>query len=138
MRKTGFQRRDVLLGAALLCGGFAGPALSQARSRVKIAKGNDNAAVTGTIRGQEYHDYLLGAKAGQAMGVSLIAEGSAYFNILPPGSEGEAIYNSSVMGNDAVNVPLPTSGDYTVRVYLMGAAEDEGRTVGYTLSMAIM
>ena len=72
------------------------------------------------------------------MGVSLVTDGSAYFNILPPGSTGEAIYNSSIDGNDATGVSLPASGDYVVRVYLMGADEDEGRTVPFTLSMSIM
>lgn len=131
-------RRDILIGASLLLSGLSGAAFAQTRERVKFAKGNDNTAVNGTIKGDGYHDYLLGAKAGQSMGVSLITEGSAYFNILPPGSDGEAIYNSSVMGNDATSVVLPKSGDYTIRVYLMGADADEGATVPYTVSMTIM
>ena len=72
------------------------------------------------------------------MAVSLTAQGNAYFNIMPPGSTGEAIYNGSMNGNDATGVTLPASGDYTIRVYLMGADEDEGRTVPFTLSMSIM
>ena len=93
----------------------------------------------GKVTGDGYHDYLLGAKAGQTMAVSLIADSSsAYFNILPPGSSGEAIYNSSINGNDATGIVLPKSGNYTVRVYLMGAAADGGTTVPFTLSMGIM
>jgi hypothetical protein len=71
------------------------------------------------------------------MGVSLISD-QAYFNILPPGSSGEAIYNSSINGNDATNIVLPKSGDYTIRVYQMGAAADEGRATSYTVSVVIM
>jgi hypothetical protein len=138
MSKSGPSRRSVLIGSALLLSGLAAPISAQTTSRVKFDKGNDNTAVSGKVTGDGYHDYLLGAKAGQSMGVSLITEGNAYFNILPPGSGGEAIYNSSVNGNDATGVRLPKSGDYTIRVYLMGAAADEGRTVPYTLSMAIM
>ncbi len=112
--------------------------LAQSTARVQFAAGNDNAAVRASITGDEYRDYLLGARAGQAMSVSLITDGSAYFNILPPGSTGEAIYNGSMDGNDAINVRLPRSGDYTIRVYLMGADADENRTVPFTLSMTIM
>ena len=133
------SRRLVLLGAALLLSGAASQAVAQAKTSVKIAKGNDNTAVQGKVTGDGYHDYTLGAKAGQNMGVSLISDStSVYFNILPPGSTGEAIYNSSVNGNDATGVILPKSGTYTVRVYLMGAAADGGKTVPFTLSMAIM
>lgn len=111
---------------------------AQSRERVSFAAGNDNAGVEATVTGQEYRDYLLGAQAGQTMGVSLITEGSAYFNILPPGSTGEAIYNSSIDGNDATGIVLPADGDYTIRVYLMGNDEDSGATVPFTLSMVIM
>jgi hypothetical protein len=123
------------LGLALLA---AGHALAQSSERVRFEAGNDNAAVEAELTGDGYRDYVLGAKAGQSMGVSLVTEGSAYFNILPPGSAGEAIYNSSTDGNDVSGLKLPADGDYTVRVYLMGADEDENRTVPFTLSMSIM
>jgi hypothetical protein len=133
------SRRQLLLGAALILSGVASQALAQAKTTVKFERGNDNTAVQGKVTGDGYHDYLLGAKAGQSMGVSLIADSSSvYFNILPPGSGGEAIYNSSVNGNDATGIVLPKSGTYTVRVYLMGAAADGGKTVPFTLSMSIL
>lgn len=133
------SRRQLLLWAALILSGLGSQALAQARTTVKFDRGNDNTAVQGKVTGDGYHDYILGAKAGQNMGVSLISDSSSvYFNILPPGSGGEAIYNSSVNGNDATGVRLPKSGNYTVRVYLMGAAADGGKTVPFTLSMSIM
>jgi hypothetical protein len=113
------------------------PALSQQREVVKFEAGNDNVAVEGSITGDEYRDYVLGASAGQTMAVSLITEGSAYFNILPPGSQGEAIYIGSTEGRDG-SVELPESGDYTIRVYLMGNDRDSGQTVPYMVSMTIM
>ena len=136
MSNTEVSRRLVLLGSAVFLSGIASHAVAQARTRVKFAKGNDNTSVDGTIRGEEYHDYLLGAKGGQRMSVSLISD-QAYFNILPPGSTGEAIYNSSINGNDATNIVLPKSGDYTIRVYQMGAAADGGRATAYTVSVTI-
>jgi len=138
MRSFHPSRRELILGAALILSGIGSQAMAQATSTVKFPKGNDNTAVQGKVTGDGYHDYLLGAKAGQSMGVSLITDGNAYFNILPPGSGGEAIYNSSVNGNDATGVRLPKSGNYTIRVYLMGAAADGGKTVPFTLSMTIM
>ena len=124
-----------------LCSTFlaalAGAALAQSTERVSFAAGNDNAAVEASVVGDGYRDYVLGASAGQTMGVSLITDGSAYFNILPPGSQGEAIYIGSTEGRDA-SVTLPSDGDYTIRVYLMGDDANSGRTVPFTLSMTIM
>jgi hypothetical protein len=114
------------------------PASAQQKTTVKFASGSDTGAVDGTVTGSQYHDYLLGAKAAQKLSVSLITEGDAFFNILPPGSDSIAIYNSSESGNDAVNILLPNDGNYTVRVYLMGDAKDTGKTAKYTVSTTIM
>jgi hypothetical protein len=116
---------------------LSGIALAQSSERVNFAAGNDNAAVEAEVTGNDYRDYVLGAAAGQTMGVSLITDGTAYFNILPPDSDGEAIYIGSIDGNDA-SVKLPAAGDYTIRVYLMGNDKDSGQTVPFTLSMTIM
>jgi len=89
------------------------------------------------VTGDAYRDYVLGAAAGQTMAVSLITDGTAYFNILPPGSDGAAIFVGSNDGMDA-SVELPDTGDYTIRVYLMGNDKDSGQTVPFTLSMTIM
>ncbi len=62
------------------------------------------------------------------MVVSLITDGNAYFNILPPGGQGEAIFNGSIEGRDAM-VELSADGDYSVRVYPLGDDADSGLTV---------
>lgn len=108
---------------------------------VKFAPGNFGTMVNGTISGDEYFDYRLGANAGQQMFVELTVaatngNGTAYFNILPPGSDGVAIYNGSVDGN-STTVDLPETGDYTIRVYLMGNDRDTGKTVGYNVDLSI-
>ncbi|MEQ8697471.1 MAG: hypothetical protein RLO48_04475 [Bauldia litoralis] len=126
-------------GAMAGAGDDGGGTMAGAKvTRVEFEAGNDNASKKGKITGHGYHDYLLGAAAGQKMGVSLITEGTAYFNILPPDSDGTAIYNGSMDGPDAINVDLPENGDYTIRVYLMGNDRDSGATVHYQLSMTIM
>jgi hypothetical protein len=117
------------------------PASAQSVAEVKFQPGNYGTMVSGTITGDEYFDYRLGAQAGQQMFADLsVADtngsGVIYFNILPPGSDGVAIYNGSINGN-AVTVDLPESGDYTIRVYLMGNDRDTGKTVGYNLDLSI-
>jgi hypothetical protein len=97
--------------------------------------------VSGSITGQEYFDHRLGARGGQEMFVELTVtesdgNGTVYFNILPPGSSGEAIYNSSIDGN-TTTVELPRDGTYTVRVYHMGNDEDSGRTSAYRIDLSI-
>ena len=130
--------RSLACAVALAMGSMtAGLALAQHREHVHFAAGNDNAAIESSVKGNDYRDYILGAKAGQTMGVSLITKGSAYFNILAPGSTGEAIYNGSMDGADA-SIKLPSDGNYTIRVYLMGNDKDAGKTVPFTLSMTIM
>ncbi|MFM6899522.1 MAG: hypothetical protein ACKPKF_20380, partial [Microcystis panniformis] len=60
------------------------------------------------------------------------------FNILPPGSNNVAIYNSSAQGPNAMaKIKLPKDGDYTIRVYLMGEAKDGNHTVPFTVSVTI-
>ncbi|WP_372572566.1 hypothetical protein [Ruegeria jejuensis] len=108
---------------------------------MKFPAGNYGTMVNGTITGNEYFDYKLGANAGQKMFVQLQAvgtngNGTVYFNILPPGSDGEALYIGSINGN-STTIDLPESGDYTIRVYLMGNDRDTGKTVGYNIDLSI-
>ncbi|MDP5216486.1 hypothetical protein Q5Y75_04595 [Ruegeria sp. 2205SS24-7] len=114
---------------------------AQMTADVKFAPGNYGTMVNGTITGDEYFDYRLGANAGQKMFVELQAtdtngNGTIYFNILPPGSDGEAIYIGSINGN-STTIDLPDSGDYTIRVYLMGNDRDTDKTVGYNIDLSI-
>lgn len=126
----------------LACVALAGsvvatPALAQKVSQIVFKKGNDNASVKGTIKGKAYRDYKLRVGNGQNLGVSLSGGSSVNFNILPPGSTGEAVYNSSVEGNDATGIRT-VAGEYTIRVYLMGAAETSGKTYPYQLSVSVV
>ncbi|MGR3377977.1 hypothetical protein [Salipiger abyssi] len=127
--------RSLALGMALVT---AWPALAAAQmvSDVHFPKGQYGTHVSGEVTGHDYHDYRLGAGQGQEMFVELDSSGSAYFNILPPGSDNVAIYNSSINGN-ATTVELPEKGTYTIRVYLMGNDQDAGKTVAYELDLSI-
>ena len=130
-----------LLAALLFSVPLAMPTLAQTVSDVKFKAGNFGAMVNGTIIGDEYIDYRLGAKKGQTMFVDLGVDGTngsgtVYFNILPPGSDGVAIYNSSIDGN-TTTVKLPSSGNYRIRVYQMGNDADAGKTSGFHIDLSI-
>lgn len=117
------------------------PALAQTVSDVHFEAGNYGAMVSGTVIGREYIDYRLGAKKGQKLFAELTVSGTngsgtVYFNILPPGSDDVAIYNSSVEGNSAT-VTLTASGTWTIRVYQMGNDKDAGKTSGFNLDLSI-
>ncbi|HCQ8233443.1 TPA: DNA breaking-rejoining protein, partial [Klebsiella oxytoca] len=55
-------------------------------------------------------------------------------NVIAP--DNNAIYNGSMSG-DTFEQRLAVSGQYTVRVYQMGGARDEGKTSGYALTFKI-
>jgi nucleoside-specific outer membrane channel protein Tsx len=66
--------RKILLAASLLAFATA-PALAQMVADVKFQPGNYGTMVSGTVKGDEYFDYKLGAKAGQEMFVELNVDG---------------------------------------------------------------
>lgn len=117
------------------------PGLAQTMSKVTFPPGKFGTTVSGTVAGDEYLDYLLGAKAGQKMSVELTVNdsngsGTVYFNILPPGSDGVAIYNGSTYGT-STTLTLPETGTYAIRVYQMGDDKDSGKTSGFNIDLSI-
>jgi len=123
-----------LLTAALL----TGTALTvEAAKQIAFGKGKSSASVSGKVQGSNDVDYVIRASAGQTLTVDFKAgKGAAYFNVLPPGSTGEAIFVGSSAGNHFKGT-LPSDGDYTIRVYLMGGAKDSDKPVSYTLKVGI-
>lgn len=97
------------------------PAVAQiAERRVQFAPGSSGATVEGQIQGDAIIDYLLNARAGQAANISMAASsGVAYFNLIAPSERDVAFHIGSRDGNQFEGI-LPDSGDYRVRVYLMG------------------
>ena len=104
---------------------------------VQFHKGANSATVHGTIKGYETVDYVLGARKGQSMNVSMATDnGANYFNILAPGKADEAKFIGSSSGNQFEG-PLPASGDYKVRVYMMRSAARRDEVAKYRLEMII-
>jgi len=107
------------------------------KERVQFKKGTTTATIKGHIKGYETVDYLLGAKAGQHMNVSLATKhGATYFNILAPGENEVAMFNASVSQNQYEGA-LPASGDYKIRVYMMRSAARRIEAASYTLTVGI-
>lgn len=112
--------------------------VAQAGSKtVSFGKGKSSTTLSGKIKGDDGMDYVVRASAGQTLVVD-ISGGKLppYFNILPPGSTGEAIYNGSVNGDHYEGV-LDKDGDWIIRVYQMGDAKDSNKTTKYKLKIGI-
>lgn len=115
--------------------GFAGTDIRT--ERVKFKKGANSAVVEASIKGHETVDYVLGAKTGQYMNVSLATKyGATYFNILAPGENEVAMFNGSISENQYEGT-LPASGDYKIRVYMMRSEARRNEVAHYRLEMII-
>ncbi len=105
--------------------------------RVQFKPGANSAVVEGSITGYETVDYVLGARKGQSMNVSMATNnGANYFNILAPGETDVAMFIGSTSGNQYEGI-LPESGDYKVRVYMMRSAARRNEVAKYRLEMII-
>jgi len=106
------------------------------QQQIRFKKGETGATITGSIKGERIIDYKLRAGAGQVMVVQFKPSNpSAYFNVMPPGSD-EAIFIGSSSGND-FSTDLTASGEYTIRVYLMRNAARRNESANYTLHVAV-
>lgn len=105
--------------------------------RVYFKKGSSSAVIEASIKGYQTVDYVLGARAGQHMNVSLATKhGATYFNILAPGQNEVAMFNGSI-NDDQYEGSLPATGDYKIRVYMMRSAARRKEVADYRLEMSI-
>ena len=107
---------------------------AQTTRRVRFAKGASSATVSGQVKGYDYIDYIIGAKAGQTMSVRLTGSSVAEFVIrLPDGQN---------LGMDATGVrewsgELPMSGDYSIRVLMSRVHARRGTTARFSLRISV-
>ena len=103
----------------------------------RVAFRDGHAVVKGRIKGYDYVDYVFPVGSGESLKVNLTTnKGSNYFNLLAPGETEVAFFIGSTSGNDYEGV-VPTSGDYTARVYLMRSDARRGAVANYTLRIAV-
>ncbi|WP_306030232.1 SH3 domain-containing protein [Stappia sp. MMSF_3263] len=128
--------RVLAILAALLSVQGAATAQDVRSERLRFPGGANGIEVQGRISGYETVDYVLGARAGQRMSVTLQSRNRfAYFNVLAPGSD-SALFVGSRDG-ERFDAALPVSGDYRIRVYLMRNAARRNERARYTLSASI-
>jgi hypothetical protein len=105
--------------------------------KVHFKKGTSSAVLKGSIKGYEIVDYVLGAKQGQYMNVSMATDNNAnYFNILAPGENEVAFFNGSISDNQYEGI-LPKNGQYKIRVYQMRSAARRNEVAKYNLEIII-
>ena len=105
------------------------------QEKVQFAKGASSAVIKGQLKGDAMVDYVVRAAAGQTLSVKLQKTNAQnYFNVMPPGSTGSAMF----VGDSGENYTgvLPADGDYIVRVYLMRPAARRGEISDYTLTVS--
>ncbi len=112
---------------------WAEPGIRQERAQLDS---RGAATVSGRVKGYTSVDYTVTGKAGQALTVVFSPNRrSAFFNVLPPGSE-QALFIGSTSGNRYA-AWLPADGEYTVRVYLMRNAARRNESAKYSLALAL-
>lgn len=136
------MRKLKLIVGGLICAGcLLTLVLSLANYKINtqpihFAKGTSGATLHNAVSGADVKDYTLVAKAGQTMRGSMKSSAHhPYFNVINPANE--TVFNGSMREGD-FEQRLATGGKYTVRVYQMGGARDEGKTSSYKLTLKII
>lgn len=129
-------KKTALALAALM---LAAPIFAQnaeRTERVQFARGTSSKAIKGSIRGYNGANYLVRARAGQTLTVSLkTSNPSSYFNVTAPGAEA-AMFIGSTSGN-SFTTTIPSSGEYKINVYLMRNAARRNAVANYTLTVGV-
>ena len=104
------------------------------REAVHFNAGSSGSTINSHLKGYQSVQYTLALTAGQKLSAQLDSRNSSlYFNITAPGADA-ALYNSSIDGN-GTSITIPSSGKYTISVYLMRNAARRGDTAEYTLTL---
>ena len=108
--------------------------------RVQFERGTSGATITDQITGYESVNYVLGAREGQFLRVSLRPDNrSAGYNIYVPGKGpgDEALYHSDTGGGYEYYGQLYLTGDHAVSVFLNRNAARDGQTANYDIVFEI-
>lgn len=129
--------RWTTLGALIVIG-LPAMAFAASEPRIRHLSFKDgHATVTGRIKGDADVDYRFSGAAGETAAIALTTNHRAnYFNLMAPGETQTAFFVGSTSGDHYDGV-LPTSGDYTVRVYLMRSAARRREAANYRLTISL-
>lgn len=115
---------------------LAAPIMAQTAKpeRVQFAKGKSAKTIKGTLKGDQSRLFVVNVRAGQTMTVKLATtNASTYFNVTAPGAQ-QAMFIGSTSGNTMTEV-IPSSGDYTIDLYMMRNAARRGETTSFTITI---
>lgn len=135
LRKGTKRRALSAIVAAVAISGWLAPVAS-AQQPLYWGPGEDTAVVRGSITGDQFSDYSFSAKGGTGLEVELNAANlSLNFNIIEANSAAAIKADPSPVSVRSWKGTIPQSGNYRIRLYLLGAARDEGKTVEFTLTV---
>ena len=105
-----------------------------APQRVRFQTGHSSATLKGRIVGFDAKDYVVAAKAGQAMTLRLTSSNpSTYFVIYSINGRATDMNETTEWSEN-----LSESGDYLIRVFMMrSAARRKGAAANFTLNISI-
>jgi hypothetical protein len=105
---------------------------------IQFDAGSTKKVIEGSVTGREIRDYIFNIKKGLQLKFRLVTTSgrTPYFNLMEPGEEYEALYNSSINGNQYEAVSKK-SGVYTARVYLMRSAARRNEIGKYRFEISI-
>ena len=138
MRRTIYRDIFLLFLAVLSAHTVSAQDSDVTTKRVQFKKGATSVTLKGTISGRATHDYVLGAKAGQALSVRMSSDNTfLYFNVLNGASQEALFVGESEAAPNKWTGTLPSDGDYIIRVYLVRAEARRGGKAPYTFTVAI-
>jgi hypothetical protein len=134
----GFVRSKIVLSVLLGFFAFFNIHAQNIETRqVEYKEGSSGTTIESSIVGDQIIDFIVNAKEGQVMKVSMSTDNPAnYFNIMEPNEDYVAIFNGSINEN-MYKGELEKSGNYKVRVYLMRSAARRNERANFRLEMNI-
>lgn len=103
---------------------------------VHFPPGASSTSITETIKGYGSIKYVVGAKAGQDLAVTLdTGNASNYFNVTAPGADAAMFVGAESGG--AFRTKLASDGDYVIDVYLMRNAARRNEVATFKLDIAV-
>jgi len=105
--------------------------------KIIFPAGKPSTVIKDTVKGRQTIDYEVTAKNGMVMSAIMKTNHTAaYFNVLPPGSKGEAIFIGSTEGNNYSGT-TSVAGTYKIRVYMMASAGRRNETAPFSLHIGL-
>jgi len=127
------------LAVALVAAAFPAAADEARSERIQFPKGKTQTTVSGKITGEESIVYMLNAKDGQFLKVSMETDKeSADFNIYIPGrGPGDEALFGSAAGGRSYTGQLYKTGDHSISVFLNRNAARKGAAATFKLHVSV-